>query len=316
VKAVRRRDFLRLGLAAAAAALTGDQGRNSMTARRQHRHHHPAPPPSPNPDPPAPTPAPAPTPTPAPSPTGWNPAPAPVPPTAATYTFADEFDEPEGSAPNPKSWTYDLGNQDGFGNGEVQVYTDTRTNSYQDGDSNLVIAATYANGVYNSARIKTEGFFSQLGGHFEASVAVNHQPGLWPAFWLLGQNMPSVSWPDCGEIDILENYGASAEVETTVHTPDGATTYSQYADIASDTDFHVYRLDWEGTTMTFSRDGAEYLTVTESQFPASSWVFGPQEPNNGGMFLILNLAVGGFAGTPNPASWPVLFKIDYVHAWQ
>jgi beta-glucanase (GH16 family) len=245
----------------------------------------------------------------------WAPAPAPVAPTPAAFTFADEFAGPAGSAPDPSKWAYDLGAGQ-WGSGQLEVYTDSRANSYQDGDSHLVIAATYEDGVYRSARIKTEGLFSQLGGHFEASVAVDHQPGLWPAFWMLGRDEPAVSWPQCGEIDILENYGASAEIETTVHTPDGGSTYSQGTVIPGDAGFHVYRLDWEAAVMTFSRDGTEYLTVTKGEFPAPSWVFGPSAPDDGGCYLILNLAAGGLAGTPAPARWPVLYMIDYVHVWE
>jgi beta-glucanase (GH16 family) len=109
------------------------------------------------------------------------------------------------------------------------------------------------------------------------------------------------------------------EARITVHTPEGSSsTYQTEQTIASDSNWHVYRLDWQETApqFTFSRDGTVYFTASESQFPDSSWVYGPATPDNGGMYVILNLGIGGYAGTPNPASWPVTLQVDYVHVWK
>jgi YD repeat-containing protein len=165
---------------------------------------------------------------------------------------------------------------------------------------------------YTSARLKTQGKFSQLGGQFQARIKLNSQPGLWPAFWLLGRDITTVGWPKCGEVDIVEDFGHSV-VESSVHAPDGTRTYDVSGNIASDTDWHVYQLDWDARGFVFSRDGTTYLTVHNIFCPPSAWVFGPSQPNNGGMFILLNLAVGGDAGMP-PASvrFPVEMLVDYV----
>jgi beta-glucanase (GH16 family) len=230
------------------------------------------------------------------------------------YTFQDEFDGPDGSAP-AAHWVYDSVP----GPGELEVYTESRNNSYLDGLGNLVIAATTdGEGHYWSARLCTNGTFAQQGGHFEMRIKLNSQAGAWPAAWMLGTDFNTQGWPRCGEVDILEDYGRSS-IESTVHTPNGRTTYMQQGGVPSDTDWHAYRLDWDlgARTFTFNRDGWPYLTVSANQFPAASWVFGPGGPNNGGMFFLLNVAVGGYVGTPPAATeFPVSMLVDYVRAWQ
>jgi beta-glucanase (GH16 family) len=230
-----------------------------------------------------------------------------------TTTFEDHFDGPAGSAPDPTKWVYDLGGG-GWGNQELETYTNSRANSYLDGNSNLVIAVTRNGNAYSSARLKTLGMFNQIGGSFEARIKLNSQPGVWPAFWLMGQNIPQVGWPKCGEIDILEDFGKST-VRSTVHTPNGATTFHQGFDIPGDTSWHTYRADVSGEGVAFSRDGYEYSHVPRTYCPPAAWVFGPEGPNNGGLFFLLNVAVGGFTGIP-PASvqFPVQMLVDYVRA--
>jgi beta-glucanase (GH16 family) len=170
------------------------------------------------------------------------------------YTFADEFDGPAGSAPDPSKWAYDLGGG-GWGNDELEVYTSSRANAYLDGQGHLVIAATRNGSGYNSARLKTQGKFSQRGGHFAASIKLDSQPGCWPAFWMLGRDIDTAAWPQCGEIDLMEDYGASW-TNSTVHVPGlGGSDLMRGAGLNSDSDWHTYQLDWEGTSMSFSRDG-------------------------------------------------------------
>jgi beta-glucanase (GH16 family) len=243
-----------------------------------------------------------------------------LPDPSIAYTFQDEFNGPAGSAPSAL-WKYDLGGG-GWGNNELETYTNSRNNSYLDGQGHLVIAATTdRNGHYWSARLTTNGTFAQQGGHFEARVQLNAQAGIWPAFWMMGNNFNSAGWPQCGEVDIFENYGivSAPFIETTVHTPNGSTTYNQHTDIVLDNEWHTYRLDWdlEAETFAFSRDGAPYFTVSAEQYPTESWVFGPASSNNGGMFFLLNVAVGGFVGIPSTATqFPALMLVDYVRAWR
>jgi beta-glucanase (GH16 family) len=241
-----------------------------------------------------------------------------LPDPAVAYTFQDEFFGPAGSAPDTAKWGYDLG-AGGWGNNELETYTSTRANSYLDGQGHLVISATTdGKGGYMSARMNTNGKFQQQGGHFEARIQLDSQPGLWPAFWLLGSNIGSSGWPMCGEVDIMEDYGQGF-TETTVHTPNGSSaTYTQHSDVILDNNWHTYRLDWDlqAEVFTFSRDGSPYFTASAEEFPSQSWVFGPQAPNNGGMFFMLNMAVGGFVGAPPAATkFPAVMLVDYVRAW-
>jgi Glycosyl hydrolases family 16 len=266
------------------------------------------------------------------------------------YTFQDEFDGPAGSPPDPARWGYDLGGG-GWGNDELQVYTDARANVFQDGRSHLVIRATreLAPGpgaalpgrgtappgpgtappdrgtapprpgtappgpTYRSARITTRGKFAQLGGSFEARIKVSSQRGLWPACWLMGQDIGTAGWPRCGEVDLLEDFGYSA-VQSSVHVPVGGdAVHTAHADLPGDDRWHVYRLDWAPGGMSFSRDGQRYLTVRHDFCPPGSWVYGPQPPHNGGMFLLLNLAVGGNVGAPpGDTRFPADLMVDYV----
>jgi beta-glucanase (GH16 family) len=240
-------------------------------------------------------------------------------PSVPDYTFYDDFDGAAGSAPDPTKWTYDLGGG-GWGNGELEIYTSARANSYIDGNSNLVIAAieTTAPGgpTYTSARLKTLGLFAQLGGSFEARIQVNSTRGAWPAFWLMGTDINTVSWPKCGEIDIMEDFGYST-TQSSVHAPNGTSTYTQSFDTPGDAEFHVYRADIGIEGVTFFRDDYEYGHTPSNFCPPAGWVFGPAEPNNTGMFILLNLAIGGNVGVPPlTTKFPVTMLVDYVRVWQ
>jgi beta-glucanase (GH16 family) len=236
------------------------------------------------------------------------------------YTFYDDFDGAAGSAPDPTKWAYDLGTgSNGWGNRELQVYTDTRANSYVDGNSNLVIAAlSDGKGGYTSARLNTRGLFSQVCGTFEARIKLVSQPGIWPAFWTMGQDKPTAGWPACGEVDILEDFGANV-IHSTIHAPNGSITYNGPSfTLPGDASWHVYRASVSAEGVSFFRDGYEHGHISAASCPPGSWVFGPQEPNNGGLFFILNVAVGGNAVTsPPPATtkFPALMYVDYVRAW-
>jgi beta-glucanase (GH16 family) len=232
------------------------------------------------------------------------------------YTFADEFDGPAGSAPDSSKWNHEAGRNIGMA-GELQTYVDDRSHSYLDGNGHLVIAATRSGSSYASARMTTQGKFSQLGGHFAASIKLDPQQGCWPAFWMLGQDYPSASWPRCGELDIVENYGSTFS-DSTVHAPGlaGKDFPVEGGRDDTDSDWHTWQLDWNATSMVFSRDGQVHLTAGQSQFPAGAWVFGPGTPNNGGCFFILNLAIGAGLGRPSASvRFPVTMLVDYVRAW-
>jgi beta-glucanase (GH16 family) len=226
-----------------------------------------------------------------------------------TTVFDDEFTGPAGSAPDPSKWSYDIGQGSVIGgNSELEYYTDSRENSYLDGEGHLVIAATLSGGKYYSARLKTLGHFALANGTWTARIKLDPQPGTWPAWWLLGQNFP---YPQCGEIDILENYNGGDYVETTVWTPSGgAMKYNKYADVPVDDNWHVYQMTKTANgPISFSKDGgAPYLTVPNNGLP--NWLYDNGNP----LYMILNLAIGG-SGGGNPADtvFPVTMLVDYVH---
>jgi beta-glucanase (GH16 family) len=234
----------------------------------------------------------------------------------ASYTFIDDFTGPAGSAPDPAKWSFDIGDG-GWGNDELQTYTSTRENSFLDGAGHLVVRATKAvdpgTGAisYQSARLKTQSHFAQRLGHWEARLKIDSARGLWPAWWTLGQNISSVGWPRCGEIDMVEDYGFST-VESSVHTaggPRGFTSYS--ASVPNDQDFHVFRMDWSESGISFLRDGVPHGTLS---WPASSggMPVNPDQP----MFMLLNVAVGGSIGAPPPDTvFPADLVVDYVRVW-
>ena len=239
---------------------------------------------------------------------------------AIRYAFADEFDGPAGSAPDPSKWRYDVGGG-GWGSNELQVYTSSRKNSFLDGNGNLVIRATkrvrtsggQTTTTYHSARLNTLGKFSKYHGTFEARIKLDVQRGLWPAWWALGANFPQVGWPACGEVDMLENYGRPTMV-TSVHTPDnaGINVLTKDRTIAVDDGWHTWRMWWNPRTsgFTFYKDGVEYLTVEPGQ--VANWCFSSGVP----MSTVLNLAVGGTVGTPpDSVRFPVDLLVDYVRVW-
>jgi beta-glucanase (GH16 family) len=240
--------------------------------------------------------------------------------------WSDEFNGADGSSPDPSKWTYDTGGK-GWGNNELETYTN-RTQNAQIKSGNLVITAlkeTYTgpDGVtraYTSARLKTKGLFSQPYGRFEARIKIPAGQGIWPAFWMLGNNITSVGWPACGEIDIMENIGKEPGIihgslhgpSTTAHTSDASAPFSLPAGHNFADDFHLYAVEWEPATIRFYVDSNLYATFTQSQWPAGgTWVF--DHP----FFLLLNLAVGGdWPGAPdNSTVFPQQMLVDYVRVY-
>src|SRR5215470_12981442 len=194
--------------------------------------------------------------------------------------WSDEFDGPAQSAPDPKKWGFSIGGG-GWGNHELQTYTCRRDNSFLDGKGNLVIEArrerfTGPDGItrdYTSARLNTADTFTQLYGRFEARMQLPIGQGLWPAFWMLGDNISSVGWPTCGEIDIMGNIGKEpATVHGSLHGPsasgrtsDATATFSVPAGQKLADDFHIYAVEWEPGAVRFYLDTTLYLTVTQTQ---------------------------------------------------
>jgi beta-glucanase (GH16 family) len=240
-------------------------------------------------------------------------------------TWSDEFNGAEGSAPDSKKWIEETGGG-GWGNHELEYYTLRRENSRVE-NGNLVIEAvqekfTGTDGVtryYTSARLKTAKLFEQKYGKFEARIRIPNGRGMWPAFWMLGNDISTVGWPGCGEIDIMENVGSEpAQILGSLHGPGFSGDHSLHAAKALSSgkmadDFHVFAVEWEPREIRFYFDGELYETRMPKDLPAGPrWVF--DHP----FFLILNVAVGGdWPGSPDASTkFPQQMLVDYVRVYK
>jgi beta-glucanase (GH16 family) len=239
--------------------------------------------------------------------------------------WSDEFSQTNGSAPDPAKWIYDFGGS-GWGNNELETYTDRRENCRIENGS-LVIEVrkekfTGKDGVardYTSARIKTKTKAAWTFGRIEARIKIPQGQGIWPAFWMLGTNIDAVGWPQCGEIDIMENIGREPSIiHGTIHGPGycggegigGSYHFSE--DIKVGDNFHIFTVEWTTNRISWFVDEKRYFSVTPNSLPAKSrWVF--TEPQ----FLLLNLAVGGsWPGKPDENNkYPKSMLVDYVRVY-
>ncbi len=233
-------------------------------------------------------------------------------------TWEDNFDGPAGESPNASNWAYDLGRGpggDGWGNAELQTYTDEPENVSLDGQGNLAIIALN-NGGFTSGRILTKGLFDQAYGRFEARIKTPWGPGIWPAFWMLGADIDSNPWPQCGEIDIMEYRGQEPNlIHGSVHGPGysgGSPVTKTYGfeNDRFDVDFHVFRVDWGEDFINYYVDDVAYQQITPDD-ASGEWVF--DHP----FYILLNVAVGGnYVGFPTPATtFPQTMLVDYVRVY-
>jgi beta-glucanase (GH16 family) len=242
-------------------------------------------------------------------------------PAERAVVFEDNFDGPAGAGPDGSKWVLETG--DNVNNHERQYYTNSTSNAALDGNGNLVITARrenpanyqcwYGTCEYTSARLNTSGRFTQTYGHVETRLKMSRGQGMWPAFWMLGDNIGGVGWPQCGEIDVMENIGREpSTVHGTIHGPGysgeggigaGYSIGGSFAD-----DFHTFAIDWSPNSITWSVDGNTYQTRTPADLGGRQWVF--DHP----FFLILNLAVGGYwPGDPDGGTpFPNTLTVDYV----
>ncbi len=236
--------------------------------------------------------------------------------------WEDEFDGPAGAAPDPAKWNFDIGTgANGWGNFELQYYTDRPENISMDGAGNLVITAraeSFGGQPYTSARINTKGLFEQAYGRFEARIKTPFGPGLWPAFWMLGNDIDVVDWPQCGEIDIMELRGQEpSTIHGSVHGPgysggNPVTETFSLEDARFDTDFHVFAIEWGEDFIEYYVDDLLYQRITPENV-SGEWVF------DNPFYLLLNVAVGGgFVGFPSPEGtrFPQTMVIDYVKVYK
>jgi beta-glucanase (GH16 family) len=235
-------------------------------------------------------------------------------------TWSDEFNGADGELPDATKWAFDIGNgQGGWGNQELQYYSNRPTNISMDGEGNLIITAkkeNFGGSAYTSARIKTQGLFEQKYGRIEAKLKTPYGPGLWPAFWMLGSNIGTAGWPQCGEIDIMELRGQEPHIiNGTLHGPgySGGNPISKRYALANgrfDTDYHIYAIEWDADKIDFFVDSYLYQRIERADVPGE-WVY--DQP----FFIILNVAVGGnYVGFPTAQTpFPQKMIIDYIRAY-
>jgi len=236
--------------------------------------------------------------------------------------WSQEFNEKSGSKPDPKYWNYDLGDGRGWGNREVQTYTNV--NAKTTGRGVLAITALqispkkkqicyYGYCEWSSARITTKNKVWIKYGTIEARIQMPAGTGTWPAFWMLGQNIDAVSWPNSGEIDITEGLGRTPYLNYgTIHGPGyfgGSSIGVRYLNPQKlSAGFHTYGINWSEDSIEWTFDGEIIFTQSKNSIAPRAWVF------NQPFSLILNVAMGGeFGGEIGKDSKSGLqMKVDWI----
>jgi beta-glucanase (GH16 family) len=258
---------------------------------------------------------------------------SPNQPAGRQLVWAEEFDGPAGSRVDSATWRYDIGDgcqagNCGWGNNEKEYYTPDAENVSLNGQGQLAITARrapagltcyYGACRYTSGKITTRGLALAAPGRVEARIKLPSGQGLWPAFWMLGANFPTTPWPQCGEIDIMENHGSDVtSISSAMHGPgySGNTPFVRSYQLATASfadDFHVFAVEWNASRVELSVDGRVYHVVQRDDvLRRGNWVFDQS------FFVILNLAVGGtFDGDPkSDAILPATMLVDYVRVYK
>ncbi len=233
----------------------------------------------------------------------------------AGYVYNDlvwEDDFNTDGAPDATNWDYDLG-AGGWGNGEVQTYTNSAENAKVLDGSLIITAKADGSGGYTSARLKSQGLRKFTYGRIEVRAKLPASAGTWPAIWMLGSNNPTVSWPYCGEIDIMEQTGANKETTLgTLHwyntTANSNASYGETTAVAdASSDFHLYTVEWSDTSIKIYLDDVSFFQMDNDS----------TLPFNADFFMILNIAMGGtLGGDIDPGFTEDTMEIDYVKVFQ
>jgi hypothetical protein len=233
----------------------------------------------------------------------------------ASYAYNDlvwEDDFNTDGAPDATNWTYDLGDG-GWGNGEVQTYTNSAENAKVLDGSLIITAKADGSGGYTSARLKSQGLRKFTYGRIEVRAKLPASAGTWPAIWMLGSNFTTVGWPTCGEIDIMEQTGANKDITLgTLHwyntTANGNASYGETTAVAdASSDFHLYTVEWSDTSIKIYLDDVNFFQMANDS----------TLPFNADFFMILNIAMGGtLGGDIDPSFTEDTMEIDYVKVFQ
>lgn len=239
----------------------------------------------------------------------------------------DEFD---GTSIDSKKWNLEV-NGNGGGNNELQYYTNRPINASIEkndaGEGKLVIRATRENYTgadnvtkeYTSARLTTQNKVLARYSRVEVRAKLPGGKGTWPAIWMLGQNIGTVGWPKCGEVDIMENVGYDPyKILGSVHTElknfkTGGNFSAGMTNQTVNTDFNIYAVEWFADHIDFYFNGNKYGTFTKPGSTESAWPF--DQP----CFILLNLAIGGDWGGSqgiDNSIFPCRFEIDYVRVYE
>lgn len=258
-----------------------------------------------------------------------QPASALAPRVTKKLLWSAEFNGKAGQKPGAFGFVHDIGYSNGWGNSEVEYYTNRKSNASTDGNGNMVITArrlAFEDPLnvkycglgceYSSARFHTSGKLRFQYGRMEARIKLPAGQGTWPAFWMLGTDLGKVGWPNSGEIDIMEGKGAaSTMLWGTIHGPgySGGNCISNQVMLDSPLSdgYHTYAIEWRKNSIEWFVDGTSYAVLTPASLSGRQWVF------NKPFFVILNLAMGGmFGGETDPDVTIARMSIDYVRYYK
>ncbi len=230
--------------------------------------------------------------------------------TTWSLMWSDEF---SGNTLNSDNWNFDIGTGNwGWGNNELQYYTNSYQNLFLANGMLHIMAKQQSFGTsnYTSARINSSNKFNFTYGRLEARIKLPMGQGLWPAFWLLGQNINEVSWPACGEIDVMEHVNNNDYINGTLHWNQNGHQYNGSTASFDPDAFHQYMIEWDETKIQWFIDGISFKTMNITSNNMSAF----HQP----FFVILNLAVGGlWPGSPdNTTVFPTEMLVDYVRYYQ
>lgn len=223
-----------------------------------------------------------------------------------TLVWSDEFNG--NGAINTNNWTYEIGGG-GWGNQEVQSYTNSLNNVYKENGILKIKVIKESNNTYTSGRIITKNKFDFKYGRVDIRAKLPSLAGTWPALWMLGANIDSVSWPNCGEIDIMEQFEDKSYVQATCHwdNNNNNANYGLPIDLSTPTEFHIYSLLWTEGSIRVFLDDAEYFVMSTNN----------AMPFDANFFFIFNVAMGGTnGGTIDPSFTTDAMEVDYIRVYQ
>lgn len=239
-----------------------------------------------------------------------------------SLVWSDEFNG--SGSPDSANWTFDLGSN-GWGNNEIQEYTNSTKNARQE-NGVLVIEAVKSGSSWTSARVISKNLHSFTYGRVVFRAKIPAGTGTWPALWMLGANIDSVGWPACGEIDVMENKGKEPGlIHSSIHVPSnyGNSVITRTRRVKSSvSEFHLYEANWKPDRIEFSIDNKLLFTYKPEVLNSSTWPF--DKP----CFLIMNIAMGGNWGSSpkfetnglkngiDPSINKVRMEVDFVRIYK